>query len=69
MKPFLFLGTRAEDDAADDEYAAVLRFSGLDERDLRRHRLERDRSATSTSTTGPGSCSAADRSTSATRPS
>ena len=42
MKPFLFLGTRAEEAAADDEYAAVLRFSGLDERDVRRRRLERD---------------------------
>ena len=42
MKPFLFLGIRAEDAAADDEYAAVLRCSGLDERELRRHRLERD---------------------------
>ena len=42
MKPFLFLGTRAEDLAADGEYDAVLRFSGLDERDLHRVRLERD---------------------------
>lgn len=42
MKPFLFLGTRAEDLAADGEYDAVLRLSGLDERDLRRVRLERD---------------------------
>ena len=42
MKPFLFLGTRAEDDAADSEYAAVLRCSGLDESDVRRVRLERD---------------------------
>ena len=42
MKPFLVLGTRAEDAAADDEYAAVLRCTGLEERDLRRHRLERD---------------------------
>ena len=42
MKPFLFLGTRAEDAAADDEYAAVLRFSGLDEPDVRRRRLERE---------------------------
>lgn len=40
MKPFLFLGTRAEDLAADGEYDAVLRFSRLDERDLRRVRLE-----------------------------
>ncbi len=42
MKPFLFLGIRAQDAAADDEYAAVLRCSGLDERDVRRVRLERD---------------------------
>jgi len=40
MKPFLFLGTRAEDAAADSEYAAVLRGAGLDERDVRRVRLE-----------------------------
>jgi GMP synthase (glutamine-hydrolysing) len=42
MKPFLFLGIRAHDAPADDEYAAVLRFAGLDERDVRRVRLERD---------------------------
>lgn len=42
MKPFLFLAIRAEDAAADDEYAAVLRCAGLDERDLRRVRLERE---------------------------
>ena len=42
VKPFLFLGTRAEDAAADSEYAAVLRCAGLDERDVRRVRLERD---------------------------
>ena len=41
MKPFLLLATRADDAAADEEYDAFLRFSGLDERDLRRHRLER----------------------------
>jgi GMP synthase (glutamine-hydrolysing) len=40
MLPFLFLGTRAEDAVADAEYAAVLRFSGLEEGDLRRVRLE-----------------------------
>lgn len=40
MKPFLFLGTRAEDAAADSEYAAVLACSGLDERDVRRVRVE-----------------------------
>jgi len=42
MKPFLFIGTRAEDAAADSEYAAVLRCSGLDEADVRRVRLERE---------------------------
>ncbi len=41
MKPFLLLATRAEDAAADNEYASFLRFSGLAERDLRRFRLER----------------------------
>jgi GMP synthase (glutamine-hydrolysing) len=41
VKPFLLLATRAEDAAADNEYEAFLRFSGLAERDLRRHRLER----------------------------
>jgi GMP synthase (glutamine-hydrolysing) len=40
VKPFLLLATRAEDEAADDEYAAMLRASGLDERDLHRVRLE-----------------------------
>lgn len=42
MKPFLFLGTRPEDDAADDEYLAVVRCAGLSEDDVRRRRLERD---------------------------
>jgi GMP synthase (glutamine-hydrolysing) len=41
-KPFLFLGIRAQDAAADDEYAAVLRCAGLDEGGVRRFRLERD---------------------------
>ncbi|MGW8566812.1 glutamine amidotransferase [Isoptericola sp. NPDC055881] len=40
MKPFLFLGTRAEDVAADGEYEAVLRHSGLPAGALRRVRLE-----------------------------
>lgn len=40
MKPFLFLGTRAEDDAADDEFAAVRRYARLDPAHLHRHRLE-----------------------------
>ena len=40
VKPFLLLAIRAEDAAADDEYAAMLRCSGLEERHLRRIRLE-----------------------------
>lgn len=40
VKPFLFLGTRAEDPAADGEYAAMLRFSGLTESELVRVRVE-----------------------------
>ncbi len=40
MKPFVLLASRAEDDAADDEYAQVLRFGGLDEGSLVRVRLE-----------------------------
>jgi GMP synthase (glutamine-hydrolysing) len=40
VKPFLLLATRAEDLAADDEYAEFLRFGELDERDLERRRLE-----------------------------
>ena len=40
MKPFLFLGIRPEDIAADEEYAAMLRGTGLDEAQLRRVRLE-----------------------------
>jgi GMP synthase (glutamine-hydrolysing) len=40
VKPFLLLATRADDAAADNEYASFLAFSGLGERDLRRLRLE-----------------------------
>ena len=40
MKPFVLLATRAEDLAADEEHAAMLRFSGLQEHELRRVRLE-----------------------------
>jgi GMP synthase (glutamine-hydrolysing) len=40
VRPLLFLGTRAEDGVAEAEYHAVLRFTGLDERDVRRVRLE-----------------------------
>ena len=40
MKPFLLLPTRAEDVPADEEYALFLRFTGLDEGELVRRRLE-----------------------------
>ncbi|MGV8979440.1 MAG: glutamine amidotransferase [Cellulomonas sp.] len=39
-KPFLLLATRPEEDVADAEYAAFLRFSGLTDSELRRVRLE-----------------------------
>ena len=40
MKPFLLLATREVDRAADSEYEAMLRFSGLEEAQLRRVRME-----------------------------
>ena len=40
MKPFLLLATREVDRAADNEYEAMLHFSGLDESQLRRVRME-----------------------------
>ncbi len=40
MKPFVLLATRPEDEAADDEYEAMLRFGGLTPAQLRRIRLE-----------------------------
>jgi GMP synthase (glutamine-hydrolysing) len=40
VKPFLLLAIRAEAIAADEEYAAMLRCTGLNERQLRRARLE-----------------------------
>jgi GMP synthase (glutamine-hydrolysing) len=40
VKPFLMLGIRAENVAADDEYAAMLRCAALDERQLQRIRIE-----------------------------
>jgi len=40
VKPFLLLGIRAEDVAADEEYAAMLRCTGLGEGELRRIRME-----------------------------
>jgi GMP synthase (glutamine-hydrolysing) len=40
VRPFLLLASRAEDEAADDEYAAFLRLTGLAEHELRRVRME-----------------------------
>ncbi len=40
MKPFLLLASRAEDAAADDEYLAYLRYTGLAEAQLHRIRME-----------------------------
>jgi GMP synthase (glutamine-hydrolysing) len=37
--PFLLLSIRGEDEAADDEYLAMMRFAGLDTRGLHRIRL------------------------------
>jgi len=40
VKPFLLLASRAEDEAADEEYAAFLRATGLPEGRLHRVRME-----------------------------
>ena len=40
MRPFLLLASRAQDGAADDEYAAFLRFTGLPPEQLHRIRME-----------------------------
>ena len=40
MRPFLLLSSRAEDEAADDEYAAFLRITGLAPEELHRVRME-----------------------------
>jgi GMP synthase (glutamine-hydrolysing) len=40
VKPFLLLASRAEDVAADDEYAAFLKLTGLGANELRRVRME-----------------------------
>jgi len=42
VRPFLLLATRAEDGAADEEYAAFLRYGGLAESQLERRRLEQE---------------------------
>jgi len=40
VKPFLLLSSRPEDEAADDEYAAVMRMTDLAEHELHRHRMD-----------------------------
>ncbi len=40
VKPFLLLASRAEDDAAEDEYRAYLRYTGLEPEQLHRIRME-----------------------------
>jgi GMP synthase (glutamine-hydrolysing) len=40
VRPFLLLASRAEDLAADDEYASFLRFGGLEPEQLHRIRME-----------------------------
>jgi len=40
VRPFLLLSSRAEDEAADDEYAAFLRITGLAPEELHRVRME-----------------------------
>ncbi len=42
MQPFLLLATRAEDRAAEEEYAAFLRFGGLAAHEVVRIRLEQE---------------------------
>ncbi|MFP5315475.1 MAG: glutamine amidotransferase-related protein, partial [Actinomycetes bacterium] len=42
MLPFLLLGTRAEDAAAEGEYRSFLRFTGLAPSDLHRIRVEQE---------------------------
>jgi hypothetical protein len=67
VKPFLLLAIRAEDAAADNEYESFLAYTGLDEKDLRRVRLEGGRWGTSICRNGRGSSLAAACSTPATR--
>ena len=42
MNPFLILQLRPEDEASDDEYAAIVRFGGLNTSETHRIRLDRD---------------------------
>jgi len=40
-KPFLVLQLRPEDDTSDSEFAAILKYGGLEEREVRRLRIEK----------------------------
>lgn len=40
-KPFLILQLRPEDDTADNEFAAILKYGGLEEKDVYRIRIEK----------------------------
>lgn len=40
-KPFLIMQLRPEDDTSDNEYAAILKYGGLDAKDARRLRIEK----------------------------
>jgi len=40
-KPFLILQLRPEDDASDNEFASILEYGGLEEKDVRRIRIEK----------------------------
>ena len=41
-KPFLIMQLRPEDDTSDNEYAAILKYGGLDAKDTRRLRIEKN---------------------------
>ena len=41
-KPFLILQIRPEDDTSDNEFAAILKYGGLEEKDVHRIRIEKN---------------------------
>ena len=42
IKPFLIMQLRPEDDTSDNEYASILKYGGLDLKDTRRLRIEKN---------------------------
>jgi len=42
FKPFLVLQLRPKDNTSDNEFAAILKYSKLDEKDVHRIRLEKN---------------------------